>query len=326
MTRTSLTSSNTSTSRRVGTGAATLLAVALLAGCGADDTQNSSGASSDAAGQVAPKEDGGAVPDPAGGDDERARSDDAPASSTDRANARVLPNGRDIVYRGQITVRVRDVARAAARAEDLALEVDGVVFSEQTSVDPRRRGLGEASLSLRVPPAQFTSTLDSLGAMGKELSRTRSAQDVTTELADTDSRVRSQERSVARVRSLLSEADTIGEVVLVEAELARREADLESLQAQLARLENVTDLATIDVTLLARDRPAPPDPDDEELGFVSGLHGGWDALVGIVLVALTVLGALFPFAVVAGILGLPAYLLLRSRRRTPAGPTTEPTA
>ena len=80
------------------------------------------------------------------------------------------------------------------------------------------------------------------------------------------------------------------------------------------RLEDVTDLASIDVTLLARDRPEPPNRNDEELGFASGLEGGWSALVGIVLVALTVLGALFPFAVVAGILGLPAYLLLRSRR------------
>ncbi|MCY7372619.1 MAG: DUF4349 domain-containing protein [Spirochaetaceae bacterium] len=280
--------------------------LAVLTGCGggADSSDGAASSSAGSAGQVAPKD---------AGSDERERSVD-PAAPGDRTSARILPNGRDIVYRGQVTVRVRDVARAAARAEALVLAVDGVVFSEQTTADPRRQGFGEASLSLRVPPSQFGATLDSLGALGKELGRTRSAEDVTTELADTSSRVRSQERSVARVRSLLSEATTIGEVVQVEAELARRESDLESLQAQLVRLEDVTDLASIDVTLLARDRPEPADRNDEELGFASGLEGGWSALVGIVLVALTVLGAVFPFAVVAGILGLPAYLLLRSRR------------
>ena len=296
--------------------------VAVLAGCGAGGDSGDS-ASFDAGGsagsnQLAPKE--------SGSDDRGERSADSPAASGDRTSARVLPNGRDIVYRGQVTVRVRDVARAAARVEGLVLAADGVVFSEQTTADPGRQGFGQASLSLRVPPSQFSATLDSLGALGKELDRTRSSEDVTTELADIGSRVRSQERSVARVRGLLSEAETIGEVVQIEAELARRESDLESLQAQLVRLEDVTDLATIDVILLARSAPAPPAPDDEELGFSSGLRGGWDALVGIVLVALTVLGALLPFAVVAAILGLPAYLVLRSRRRPIPSPATGPTA
>jgi hypothetical protein len=298
---------------------ATGLAVLVLAGCsggiggGAD-----SGAARSVSGPVADESGGRNAPEPTARD-----ADGAGGDSTGRTSARVLPGDRDIVYRGRITVRVRDVSRAADRAEDLALEVDGVVFSEETSVDPVRRALGEAHLTLRVPPASFTPTLDALGALGRELSRTRTAQDVTTELADVDSRVRSQERSVARVRALLSEADTIGEVVQVESELARREADLESLQAQLARLRDVTDLATVDVTFLAHGRAAP-EPEEDDLGFLSGLRGGWDAFVEMMLVALTVLGALLPFAVAASVIGLPAYALLRSRRRPAApGPAAE---
>lgn len=318
----SLTIANRSASRLLAPLAGAVLVV-LLASCaaggGSEDTAERS------AGQAAQDADAGDQGgDQGGGQGGGSVGGPTPATG-ETTSARVLPGGRDIVYRGQITVRVRDVARAAARAEALALEVDGVVFSEQTSVDPQGRAHGEASLSLRVPPTQFATTLDSLGRLGKELSRTRSAQDVTTELADTGSRVRSQERSVARVRSLLGEADTIGEVVQVESELARREADLESLQAQLARLQDVTDLATVDVTLVARGTPAPA-PAEDELGFGSGLHDGWTALLGIVLVGLTVLGAVVPFAVVVAILGLPAYVLLRSRRRTPAMPTADPAA
>ena len=71
----------------------------------------------------------------------------------------------------------------------------------------------------------------------------------------------------------------------VEAELARREADLESLQAQLAKLKDVTDLATIEVTLVSPDRVVqPPTDEDDDLGFASGLRGGWDAFAGIALV------------------------------------------
>lgn len=292
------------------TSALVALSTLLLSGCGAGDNETA-----DSSAQKAPSAGGAPASAPGSSNGVRERGSEDGARTSTSTSARVLPGGRDIVYQGRITVRVRDVARAAARAEDLALAVDGVVASEQTSAAPGARGSGEASLSLRVPPVAFSTTLDSLGALGKELGRSRKSDDVTTELADIDSRVRSQERSVARVRSLLSDAATIGEVVQVEAELARREADLESLQAQLLRLQDVTDLATIDVTLVARGTPVPQAAEQEELGFLAGLRSGWDALVGIVLVGLTVLGALLPFAVALSTVALPAYLVLRSRRR-----------
>jgi hypothetical protein len=254
-----------------------------------------------------------AGPEPAG--------DSSGAAADTRTAARVLPSDRDVVYRGSITVRVTDVGRAADRAEALAIGADGVVFSEQTSTDPQHPRLGQATLTLRVPPTAFGPTLDALGRLGKEVDRQRSAEDVTTQVTDVDSRVRSQQRSVDRVRVLLSRAKTIGEVVQVEAELARREADLESLEAQLAKLKDVTDLATIEVTLVSPDRDLAPTTDDgRDLGFLSGLRGGLDALAGVTLVALTVLGALAPFAIVAAVVGVPLLLLWRSRRRTDPAP------
>jgi Flp pilus assembly protein TadB len=125
---------------------------------------------------------------------------------------------------------------------------------------------------------------------------------------------------------LLSRAKTIGEVVQVESELSRREADLESLEAQLKKLDDLTSLATIDVHLTAPQPAAvvKPPKDDSELGFLSGLRGGWDAFVAIVLVALTVLGALVPFVLAAGLVGVPLLLVWRSRRRTPTAPPSAP--
>lgn len=292
--------------------AAPLVLVATLAACsGADSlTSNDAGsAGGSAAEDAAPQADaGGSAGEPGEG-----------SGGTESTSARVLPGDRDIVYRGRVSVRVRDVARASRRVEDLTSSAGGVVFSQQSSGTAGRDGYAEATLTLRVPPTEFVPTLDAVAALGRELSRSRTAEDVTTQVADTSSRVRSQERSVERVRALLDEAATIGEVVQVEAELARREADLESLQAQLARLQDVTEMATIDVTLVQRDQRTEPEPD--ALGFLSGLRGGWDALVGVLLVALTAFGAVLPFAVLLGLLGLPAYAVLRRRRAATAEAT-----
>lgn len=151
-----------------------LLGSVLLAGCSGSDSEDA-GTSSGGGGGSANDIAAGAEPSAAAEDEDRS------SGGGDRTSARVLPGDRDIVYRGRITVRVKDVARAIAHTEDQVLAADGVVFSEETVAD-RGASLGEANLTLRVPPTQFKPTLDALGALGKELSRVRSAQDVTTEL------------------------------------------------------------------------------------------------------------------------------------------------
>jgi hypothetical protein len=309
---------------RFGAAAAAVALAAVLAACsgGADGGGDSSASAGDAASAPSAARDSGGGGSAAERDEGSSGGSDTGSSGGQLVSNRVVPQGRDIVYRGGVTVEVHDVATAADRVESMVLAVGGVVADESSTRSQGRRGPGDAHLTVRVPPQDFGGTLDRVGALGRELERTRSARDVTTELADVDSRVRTQERSVARVRTLLARADTIGEVVQIESELARREADLESLQAQLARLQDVTDLSTIEVLLVARDETRPAPPEDDELGFVAGLRGGWDAFGEIVLVALTVLGALLPFLVVAALLGLPTYALLRRSRRPASSPDT----
>jgi hypothetical protein len=286
---------------------ALLAAMVMLSGCSGAD-EGSSAESADKQAPAAANDSGGAD---GGGAGQSSGDGDDKAAVPDTA-ARVLPAGRDIVYRGQISVRVKNVTTAANKVESLTGAVDGVVFSEESSNVPGFPDESSATMTLRVPPTEFRSTLKKIAALGVRLSQTQTAEDVTTQVVDTRSRLATQQRSVARVRALLSEAKTIGEVVQVEAELAKREADLESLEAQAARLKDVTDQATIEVSLVGPDAEAPVD--DEDLGFLAGLHNGWDAFVQIILVGLTVLGALLPFLLTAALIAVPAWLIFRPRR------------
>jgi hypothetical protein len=106
--------------------------------------------------------------------------------------------------------------------------------------------------------------------------------------------------------------------VALEGELSKREADLEALQARQRTLADQTAQATVTVTLVGSDAPVVV---PASTGFVAGLRSGWDAFAGALVVALTVVGAVLPFAVVL----VPAALLVRwwVRRRTtqtPAAP------
>jgi hypothetical protein len=119
------------------------------------------------------------------------------------------------------------------------------------------------------------------------------------------------------VQALLSKATTISDIVKVEGELSRRQADLESLEARLAALDDSTTLATLTVDLVpnaaaARAAAAP------RQGFVGGLHSGWHALTVTAVTGSRVVGALLPFLVPLGIIAVPVVMTLRRRRtRTP---------
>jgi hypothetical protein len=306
------------------------VAATLLAGCGGGGrAADAGGSASDVA---APSTAAQGELDAVSGTADAGRASGSAGSgggSTGRTgpnvSGRVLPPGRDVVYRGEITVRVKDIGQAVTRVESLVGSSDGLVFAEQSTTDPGQRAASSASMTLRVPPTQFRPVLDRLGRLGTPLSRSQTAEDVTTQVIDLESRLSSQSRSVARIRALLDEASTIGQIVQVEGELARREADLESLQAQQKKLKDVTDLASIELSLVTR--ATQPPARDEDSGFVAGLRAGWDALASVVVAALTVAGAVLPFVITLALVGVPVWLVLRSRRRAPTttpAPTTAP--
>ena len=78
-------------------------------------------------------------------------------------------------------------------------------------------------------------------------------------------------------------------------------------------------MATLSVTVLAPNAVEPVANDDT--GFVAGLERGWDALVGVVVVALTTIGVLLPFLVVAALILGPVAAAWRRRQQSADGGT-----
>ncbi|CAN5626757.1 DUF4349 domain-containing protein [soil metagenome] len=238
-----------------------------------------------------------------------------PVQSLVRLQADAL-SGRRVVRTAALTVQTEDPAAAARRAEELATGVGGYVADEKTTTEPGRRTYTVARLVLRVPPEELDGLLAGLQQLGRRVSQTRSADDITEEYVDVEQRLATQRASLQRVRTLLSRAEDLGDVVRLESELTERQADLESLEARLRVLGDKTELATVTATFEpppAAVGPHPPAGDDR--GFFVGLREGWRAFTAAIAVSLTVLGAVLPFAVVAAVLWVPARLLARAVRR-----------
>ncbi len=177
--------------------------------------------------------------------------------------------------------------------------------NESTSRDDE--GRESSRVVLRVPQDTYEDVLKSLEGTGRLLDREAKAQDVTDQVVDVESRVKSQRASVTRVRELMDKATKLSDVVSLEGELSTRQADLESLLAQRASLKDRTSMATITLSLTESARKADGGDDDTTLG--DALAGGWDAFVtGLRWIAIA-LAAILPFAAAATLL-----LLLWLRR------------
>ncbi len=227
----------------------------------------------------------------------------------------------------ELTVAVehgRSVASRANAASLIAVRADGEV-----DADDRTSGAhASADLVLRVPPQRLIAVLGELADLGAERSRHLSTQDVTAKVADVSSRVASAESAIGRLRQLYARAVKVSDVVQIESELAGRESDLESLQAQQRALARETSTAVITLSLVTASPPPAP-PAAHRSGFLGGLQNGWDAFTRTMSALATAGGAVLPFAALLALLGLAArlvWLRLRPRSRGSEGrqePVTE---
>ncbi|MFF9281751.1 DUF4349 domain-containing protein [Streptomyces griseosporeus] len=216
-----------------------------------------------------------------------------------------------IIRTASLTVQVKSVGKALADARSTAETAGGYVGEENTTRD--EEGHEETRVVLRVPVERYDAVLTELQGAGKLLEREAKAQDVTDQVVDVESRVKSARASVARVRELMDQATRLSDVVELEGELSRRQADLEALLARQASLKDRTSLATI--TLSLSEGPVDTAARDDGPGFVDALAGGWDAFVTMLRWVVVVFGAVLPFAVVLGLLVLGWLRWVRPRRR-----------
>ncbi len=303
-----------------------LAGLLLVAACSGSASESSAGAARDVAtGQQAQgggqDSSGGSAKggDAKGGSGSGSSGEKATAGGGRVDPAAVAASSDYLARSASLALKVKGIAAAAASVRSISAANDGIVLSENIGgggvvplEDPNRvtaTTYGEITIS--VPSDRLDKALASLAEVGTVIRRQSSSDNVREEYVDTESRVQTMRASVDRVRALMTKATDIAQIVTLESELSRRQADLEALEAQLSSLKDRVARAPIQVSLTT---DATVIDQDDDTGFLAGLAGGWKAFTDSVVVLLTVLGAVLPFAVAAVLLGLPVWWGVRRRR------------
>ncbi|GHA99011.1 DUF4349 domain-containing protein [Streptomyces chryseus] len=294
--------------------AALLTASLAVAGCGAGD----SGGDSAHKGVSAADDKGGQAQRAPGGGADAASAAEAQKPS-EQAGTKKPPLARNHVIRtATLSVEVPSATKALATARTAAENAGGVVGNESTErIDDSHV---YSRIVLRIPQEEYDAVLKELAGTGRLLDRKAEAKDVTDQVVDVESRIKSQRTSVARVRDMMERATRISDVVMLEGELNTRQTELEALLARQASLKDRTTMATITLELSEPEAAEAGDKDDDP-GFVDALAGGWDAFVTTLKWVAMALGAVAPFAATLALL----YMLWRLvRGRLPQRRTAVP--
>ena len=301
----------------------TIATALALSACGGDDDADSSdtAASAEATADVA-FDQAGAEMSADDGDPGFVATGDTVAPEAGEAPAEggfdIGVVGRDVVIEMRVVVSSDDIQRTVASVTAAASTLGGGIASSDVNYGSGDEDEGFAVIVVKVPPAEVDRMLAGLDDTGTVQSIDQNARDVTDQLVDLDVRIANARTSVDNVRGFMEQTENLNELVSLEAELTRRQTDLEQLEAQQRNLADRVALSTITVEIVptaAVPEPAP-EPEDDSLG--GALESGWEAFTALLFGVAFVIAATLPFLVVGLVGALVLWLLVRRRDRRAA--------
>ena len=214
-----------------------------------------------------------------------------------------------VIRTASLTIAVNNVTDTAEQIRTFVTDFEGTISSEDfTNIE----GEKNANITAKVPAAELDAFIQALGPLGTVEQSNITATDVTTQVIDLDARISTLQSSIARLKVLQAQAETVSDLVAVETELANRQAELESIQSQRDYLGEQVALSTINIYLRQQVGAITQQPD-----FLRGLANGWNALLNAAGGLVTAAGFLLPFVLVVLVFILVVRLVRKRRRRDP---------
>ena len=153
-----------------------------------------------------------------------------------------------LIYTAYLSIETKDFDGARQQLDETLDSMDGYMESsnEYTDSTDNTRTL---SLTLRVPESAYSAFLTSAEAAGSVISRSESADDVTTQYLDIEARLDNLTAQRARLQELQASADALSDLLQIESSLSDVQYQIESYQSQLNWYANQVQYCTVNITL-----------------------------------------------------------------------------
>ncbi len=235
------------------------------------------------------------------------------ADTTVHADTPAVP-GQKVIRTATLLIETQDYDDSLAGIMDACTQAGGWIEHSSESVNTYS-DTRTVWLVLRIPQEHLDDFLAGAGDMGRILSRSESAEDVTASYQDTRARLDTQLALMERLQALITESADLGELLALESQIADTQYQIDTLQATLNATDQQVSYATVTITLQEKQTVSLTDTRvslSQRLGTALSL--GWQSLLDFLGDAVVFLAAASPFLAIAAAAVIIIKLIRRRKK------------
>lgn len=208
-------------------------------------------------------------------------------ASRNTASPTIIPTDQKIIRTADIQVEVVDVRNSTTKIQSIAERAQGTVQS--SSVNAGYNNQYSGTITIRIPSEKFEMVIQEIESLGKVLSSSTSADDVTEEYVDLAAQKNAQTNQLAQYNRILTQAVNVSEILEVQREIERVQVDLDRIVGRMKYLDSRVSLSTISIRLTEPARVTTSTGYSIPSVISEGIEGFVSTLVWLVVACMTFL-------------------------------------
>lgn len=156
-----------------------------------------------------------------------------------------------LIKTASLELRVQNVETTTQKVTAVVTARGGDLLGLQDQVPEDLETRRTATFKFRVPQAELDATLADLSKLGTIETRSIQAEDVSSQIVDSEARLRNLRKSETVVLGIMERSGSVADVLKVSQELGQIRSQVEQIQAQVQNLKGQVAYSSINLTLRA---------------------------------------------------------------------------
>ena len=183
----------------------------------------------------------------AAADYNEAPRDAAPAGPQAETAGESLADGSKIIYRADLYGETTDFDKTVASLKEQVKAAGG--YFESQNISDNTGNYRTASFIIRIPSSAFETFCDGVGGYCHLTDVYKSAQNVSEQYFDIETRLKTARTKLERLQELMSKADNMTDIIEIENAITDTETTIEYLTGELRHYDSLIGYSTVDVSV-----------------------------------------------------------------------------
>ena len=220
-----------------------------------------------------------------------------------------IPNHVKIIKNGNVSIESKNITKSKKNLDALMKRFSAYYQQETTN---NNNDLTSYNLIIRVPTTSFESMMTALeSGEDNETEKNISAEDVSLQYFDFQSRLKSKRAYLERYQAMVSSAKNVKGLLEIQEQIRQLQEDIDSNEATYRNLSNQINYSTLTVNLFEYQANLPMGSNSFWVQIKESINFGWNIIESLIL---GIIG-LWPVWIILGTLIFVIKKVIKKRKQ-----------